>query len=51
VGAVDEGLGEIELPALSKVLRETAQDLWEHAFLDPALKTTVTRLIRRVSAR
>jgi hypothetical protein len=49
VGAVDERFGQVDLSSRSKVLREEPEDLRKHASLYPTLKSTVARLVRRVS--
>jgi hypothetical protein len=41
VGAVDEGLCEIELSSFLQVLGEAAQQPFEHAFSHPALEAPV----------
>jgi len=51
VGAVDEGLGKIELASISKILSQVLEDLVEHSFSLPFLKPTVDRLIRRIASR
>jgi len=41
VGAVDEGLGQVEFPSTFEILGQTAQQPLEHAFLHPALEAPV----------
>ena len=51
MGAIDEGLSQIDLAAIAQVLGERFNELPEHARLDPLLHPTVDRLIWRVLAR
>jgi hypothetical protein len=51
VGAIDEGLGQIDLAAIAQILGERFDDFPEHARLDPLLHPTVNRLVRRVLTR
>jgi len=51
MGAVDECLGEVELAPLLKVASEREQNLIEHAFALPLLKTPMASLIRRIAPR
>jgi len=51
MGAVDEGLGQINLAALAQVFRERLEHLPEHALGDPFLHPAMTGLIRRVLTR
>jgi len=51
MGAIDEGLSQIDLAAVSQIFREGFHELPEHACFDPLLHPTVNRLIRRVLAR
>ncbi len=51
MGAIDEGLGQINLAALAQVLGERFENLPEHAVLDPLLHSAMTGLVRRVFAR
>jgi hypothetical protein len=51
VGAIDEGLGQIDLAALTQVVCERGEDFPEHAVRHPLLHAAVTRLIRRELAR
>jgi hypothetical protein len=51
VGAVDERLGQVQLAASFQVFGERMQDTIERAVLDPALKSPMTGLIRRIAAR
>jgi hypothetical protein len=41
VGAVDVGLGEIELASSFQILGEPPQEFFEHALLYPPLEATV----------
>lgn len=51
MGAIDEGLSQIDLAAVTQVFRERFEDFPEHAGLDPLLHPPMTRLVRRVLAR
>ncbi len=51
MGAIDEGLGQINLAANTQVLRERFENSPEHAVRHPLLHSAVTRLVRRVLAR
>jgi len=51
MGAIDEGLCQIDFAAVPQVFRERLEHFPEHARLDPFLHPTVNRLIRRVFAR
>lgn len=51
MGAIDEGLGQIDLAALTQVFRERLENLPEHALRYPFLHAAVTRLVRRVLTR
>ena len=51
MGAIDEGLSQIDLAANAQILGERFHELPEHARLDPFLHSTVNRLIWRVLAR
>jgi hypothetical protein len=51
MGAIDEGLGQIDLAAVTQVFRERLEDFPEHTSLDPLLHPPVTRLVGRVLAR
>src|SRR5665811_222408 len=51
MGAIDEGLGQINLAAITQVLGERLEDSPEHTILDPLLHSAVARLVRRVLAR
>jgi hypothetical protein len=51
VGAIDEGLRQIDLTAVAQIFGESFYKLPEHARLDPLLHPAVNRLIRRVLAR
>jgi hypothetical protein len=51
MGAVDVRLSEVDATASTQIFGEPAQQPLEHAGLDPALKSTVARLIRRIAAR
>jgi hypothetical protein len=48
MGAIDEGLGQIDLAAIAKVLGERLEDLHEHSFVHPLLHAAVAGLVRRV---
>lgn len=51
MGAIDEGLSQIDFAAITQVLRQCFKDLPEHTVLDPLLHTAVTRLVGRVLTR
>lgn len=51
MGAVDEGLGQIDLAAVTQVRCERLEDLPEHALRDPLLHAAMTGLVRRVLTR
>jgi hypothetical protein len=51
MGAVDETLGQVELPPGAKVLSQVLQDPVEHAFALPLLKAAMDRLVRRIPTR
>jgi hypothetical protein len=51
VGAVDEGLGQIDLAANAQVLCQRLQDLPEDTVGHPLLHSAMTGLVRRVFAR
>lgn len=51
MGAIDEGLGQIDLAAITQVLCECLEDSPEHTVLNPLLHPAVTRLVWRVLAR
>lgn len=51
MGPVDESLGEVQLSTTTQVLGERSKDLLESAVADPALKSTVAGLVRRVTPR
>jgi hypothetical protein len=51
VGAVDEGLGQIDLAAVTQVRCERLEDLPEHAVRHPLLHSAMTGLVRRVFTR
>lgn len=51
MGAVDEGLGQIDLAAFTQVLCERLEDLPEDAVRDPLLHPAMTGLVRRVLTR
>ena len=51
MGAIDEGLGQIDLAAVSQIFPERLEDFPEHAVLDPLLHPAVAGLVRRVFAR
>src|SRR5215471_7007415 len=45
---VNEGLGQIDLAAITQILGERLEDLPEHTLADPLLHPPMTRLIWRV---
>lgn len=49
MGPVDERLGEIDLPATAKVLRDHREDAVDRAGLDPRLIAAMARLVRRIA--
>jgi hypothetical protein len=51
VGAIDECLCEIELPAIAKIFSQAAKDPFERLVFNPRLKSSMAGLIRRISAR
>jgi alanyl-tRNA synthetase len=51
VGAINEGLGQIYLAAVTQVFCERLEDLPEHAVRDPLLHSPMTGLVRRVLTR
>jgi hypothetical protein len=51
VGAVDEGLSQIDLATVAQVRCECLEDLPEHALCYPFLHSAMTGLVRRVLAR
>ena len=51
MGAIDEGLGQIDLAALTQVFRERLENFPEHALHHPFLHSPVAGLVRRVLAR
>jgi hypothetical protein len=46
-GGVDEGLGQIQLPARQQILGQGAQDRDQRAFPHPALEAAMAGLVRR----
>ena len=48
MGAIDEGLGQIDLAAVTQVRCERLEDLPEHAVSDPLLHPAMTGLVRRI---
>ena len=50
MGAVNEGLGEVELAALNEVVGECLQDALQHFVFDPALESAKARRVRRIPA-
>jgi hypothetical protein len=50
-GGIDEGFGQIDFPAVSEIRGESFEQAIEAATALPELKSTVTRLIRRVARR
>jgi len=51
VGPVDESLCQVQLSATTQVLGECPKDLFQRAVAHPALKSTVTSLVRRIARR
>lgn len=51
MGAIDERLCQIQLAAITQVFCKSTKDPLQRSVLDPRLKSSVTRLIRRISAR
>lgn len=51
MGAIDEGLSQIDLAAIAQILGKRFYKLPEHTRLNPLLHSTVNRLVRRVLAR
>jgi hypothetical protein len=51
VCGVNEGLGQIDLAAITQILSERLEDLPEHTLADPLLHPAMARLIRRVLRR
>src|SRR5689334_21501524 len=51
MGAIDEGLGQIDLAAVTQVLCERLEDLPEHTVRNPLLHPAMTGLVRRVLTR
>jgi hypothetical protein len=51
MGAINEGLGQIDLAAITQVSSERFEDPPEHAVLYPLLHAAVARLVRRVLTR
>jgi len=50
MGAIDERLGQIEFAAIAKIFGESAKHPLQRSVFNPRLKSSVTGLIRRVSA-
>lgn len=48
MGAINEGLGQINLAALAQVFCERLENLPEHALRDPLLHSAMTGLVRRI---
>src|SRR5829696_5652812 len=48
---VDEGLAEIEFPSIAEVLRQPREQSPEHPRALPRLKSSMTRLVRRIAPR
>ena len=51
MGAVNEGLGQIDLAALTQIFGERFEDFPEHTLRHPLLHPTMAGLVRRVFAR
>src|ERR1700689_821436 len=51
MGAIDEGLGQIDLAAVPQVFCERLEDFPEHALRAPLLQAAMTGLVRRVLTR
>ena len=51
MGAVDEGLGQIQLAAVAQIFSEPAKHTLDRLLLDPALKSAVACLVRRIAPR
>jgi len=51
VGGVDEGLSEIDFPAVPQILGEPLEQAIQSAALLPLLKPPVARLVRRIAGR
>jgi len=51
MGAIDEGLSQIDLAAITKVLGERLEDLHEDSFVHPFLHPAMAGLVRRVLGR
>jgi hypothetical protein len=51
VGPVDESFCQVQLSTTTQVLGECPKDLLQCAVAHPALKSTVTRLVRRIARR
>jgi len=51
VGSIDEGFGEIKLPALNEVVGKCLQDVLEHAVLHPALEAPKASRVRWIPIR
>lgn len=51
MGSVDVCLAQVELAAVSEVLSDRSKDRLKHSCLDPLLKPSVARLVRRISRR
>jgi hypothetical protein len=49
MGAVDESLGQVELACIAQVFRQGLKHFLEDTTLNPALESTVHRLIGRVA--
>jgi hypothetical protein len=48
-GGIDEGFGQIDFPAVSEIRGQSFEQAIEAATALPELKSTVTRLIRRIA--
>ena len=50
MGAIDEGLGEVELAAFNEVVGERLQHALQHFVFDPALESSKAGRVRRIPA-
>ena len=51
MGPVDESFCQVQLSTTTQVLGECSKDLLQRAVAHPALKSTMTRLVRRIARR
>ena len=51
VGGIDEGFGEVDLPAVPEIRGEALEEAIEAATLLPLLKPPVARLVRGIAGR